>query len=29
MLLYRIFTSTHLPIDVDDDRDPLVRALHL
>ncbi len=29
MLLYRIFTSTHLPIDGDDDRDPLVRALHL
>jgi len=29
MILYRIFTSTHLPVDVEDDRDPLVRVLHL
>lgn len=29
MLLYRIFTSTHLPVDVDEDQDPLVRALRL
>ncbi|MEJ5189603.1 MAG: hypothetical protein WHT84_10370, partial [Breznakiellaceae bacterium] len=29
MLLYKIFTSTHLPVDVLDDQDPLVLALHL
>jgi predicted NBD/HSP70 family sugar kinase len=29
MLLYRIFASTHLAIDPSDERDPLVRALHL
>lgn len=29
MILYRIFTSEHLPVDLDDDRDPLVRTLHL
>ncbi len=29
MLLYRIFTSTHLPVDVEADQDPLVWALHL
>ncbi|MFQ3547104.1 MAG: ROK family transcriptional regulator [Termitinemataceae bacterium] len=29
MLLYRIFTSTHLPVDLDKDQDPLVLALHL
>ncbi|GAB1482051.1 ROK family transcriptional regulator [Treponema sp.] len=29
MLLHRIFASTHLAFDVDDEQDPLVRALHL
>lgn len=29
MLLHRIFTSTHIAVDAEDDRDPLVRALHL
>jgi predicted NBD/HSP70 family sugar kinase len=29
MLLYRVFTSTHFSVDAEDDRDPLVRALHL
>ncbi|WP_304224817.1 ROK family transcriptional regulator [Gracilinema caldarium] len=29
MLLYRIFTSTHLPVDSDSDQDPLVLSLHL
>ena len=29
MLLYRIFTSTHIAVDAGDDRDPLARALHL
>jgi predicted NBD/HSP70 family sugar kinase len=29
MLIYRIFTSTHITVDAGDDRDPLVRVLHL
>lgn len=29
MLIYRIFTSTHLTVEAGEDRDPLVRALHL
>ena len=29
MLLYRIFTSTHLPVDYEGDQDPLVLSLHL
>ena len=29
MLLYRIFTSTHLPVDYEGDKDPLVLSLHL
>jgi len=29
MLLYRIFTSTHLPVDYEGEEDPLVLSLHL
>ncbi|AEJ18516.1 ROK family transcriptional regulator [Gracilinema caldarium] len=29
MLLYRIFTSSHLPVDLEGEQDPLVLALHL